>query len=105
MDLDDPCVAEGAEGAFLLDGAEAARGYGEAEGLLELRHKDRLLLKVRIAADLADRIELRSTSPVGIPASDDRSPLGYVADFGHRFVGPYAIIARDNVQASGRKRL
>ena len=67
LDLDDPCLLEGGEGAILLDVAHALRADVDEDALSELHDEDAALLEVRLATHLSCRIELRSTGTVRVP--------------------------------------
>ena len=67
--LNKPCILESKESAFLGDGAEAFGRDVQGDALFELWDKDGLFLEIRIASDGAARIELRSTSAVGISSA------------------------------------
>lgn len=64
--LNDPCFLERAESAILLDSLEALHRDVDNDGLFELRHIDAALLEVRLATDLAGRVELGRTDAVRI---------------------------------------
>ncbi len=50
--------------AVLLDVAETVRRNVDQEGLAEFSHENTSFLEVRLAADLARRVELSSTGTV-----------------------------------------
>ncbi len=62
---------EGRERAVLLDSAECASRDGDYDSLLELRDINALLLEVHMATDLATRVELGSTSSVGVATANN----------------------------------
>lgn len=82
--LNQASVFECTESALLLDCAYAAGGYSERYGLLQFRDINFLFLEIWIATNSATRIELCSTSAVGISTAIYRSSLGYVADSCHK---------------------
>lgn len=70
-DLYDSSVFECAESPLFLDGSQGSCRNIENECLLELRDVYPFLLKIGVLPDIAARIELSSTSPVGISSSYD----------------------------------
>jgi len=70
--LDNSSLFKGRVGAVLLDVAEASGRDIDEYGLAKLRNENVSLLKVCLAADLADRIKLGSTSTVGVASSNLR---------------------------------
>lgn len=55
--------------ATLVDGFDTASGDGKSDGLLEFRHVDPLLLHIGVATTHTSRVELGSTSPVGVAST------------------------------------
>ena len=74
---------EGGEGTVLLDGLETFHRDIDDDGLLKLGDIDTALLKIRLAAYLAGRIELRRTGTVRVPPADLRALPGDFAGSCH----------------------
>lgn len=55
--------------AILIDSLDCAGGEGKGDGFLEFRYIDAFLLQVWVPASLSGRVELGSTSPVGVSST------------------------------------
>ena len=67
--LNNPSFFEDRVGASFVDGFDGLGGEGKGEGFLQFGHIDTLLLKIHILADHAGRVELGSTSAVGVASA------------------------------------
>ena len=56
-------------GAAFVDSLDSASGEGESDSFLELWDVDALLLEIGVLANKPSRVELGSTSSVGVAAS------------------------------------
>mgnify|MGYP001594451439 CR=1 FL=1 len=56
-------------GATLVDGFDSTGREDKSDSFLELWHINALLLEVDVFADHASRVELGSTSPVGVTST------------------------------------
>src|SRR6185437_2447818 len=65
--LNNACFLEGGVCAILLNVLHALNGNVHDDHLLELGDVDAALGDIGLAADLADRVELRSTGTVRVP--------------------------------------
>lgn len=66
-------------GTTLVDGLDSTSREGEGDGLLELRHINALLLEVGVLTNHTCRVELGSTSAVGVASTHDRTLFVYWA--------------------------
>ena len=64
LNLNNPGFLQGSVRAVLLDVAHTLSRNGDKNGLAKLRYENAALLEVCLAANLARRVELRSTRTV-----------------------------------------
>ena len=62
-------------GAAFGDGLNGTGGEGEGDGLLQFRDINALFLEIDILSDVSGRVELGSTSPVGVTSTYPRTLL------------------------------
>ncbi len=67
--LDQPRFLKSCESSTLLDGLQCSSGDNEVEALLKLRNIDLLLLEIWILSNDPGRVELGSTSTVGVAST------------------------------------
>lgn len=69
--------------APLVDGLDSLGGENQSDGFLELRHINALFLEIWVLPNHPCRVELGSTGPVGVSASDLGPLFHYWAYFCH----------------------
>jgi hypothetical protein len=71
--LDNTCLFQHRVRAVLGDGLDSFGGEGKGDSLLQLRHINALLLEVRVLPYHPCRVELGSTSAVGVTSTHNRA--------------------------------
>ena len=69
VELNNSGFLQGCVCTVLLDVAHTLSGDGHEDGLTELRYENAALLEVSLTANLAGRVELRSTRTVRVPSA------------------------------------